>query len=137
MDHLYFWKGEGTLPHERFVFCLNHNLYLYFNVVHLSLPRFKISGGHEYEEKLRHEEAKERFRLDQQAKLAGGRGWQAAGRGSIRLDPGKILGRGRGEGTLGGARKFKITKGGATKGGVSLGGTTAPLPNSVSGGIQK
>lgn len=77
-----------------------------------SLPRFKIDGGHGYEEKIRHAEAKEKRRLEQEAKAAGGR-WQVAGRGSIRLDAGKILSsRGRGEaGTLG-ARKFKITKGG-------------------------
>lgn len=95
-----------------------------------SLPRFKIQGGHEYEAKIRHAEAKEKHRADQNAKFGGGGKWSAAGRGSIRLDPNRMLsGRGRGEGGgIMGARKFKITKGGAAKPGGEPGSNKPPPP---------
>ena len=96
-----------------------------------SLPRFKVQGGHEYEAKIRHEEAKQKHREQTRlaAATAGGR-WSAPGRGNIRLTPGRILGgRGRGEsGTLGGAKKYKITKAGTTNKNAVLGNnTTASL----------
>jgi cyclin-dependent kinase 12/13 len=89
MDHLYFWKGEGTLPWQ-------------------SLPRFKVEGGHEWEAKKRMEEGK-RQRQNEVKRPS----WTASGRGSIRLNPTKVGGRGKGEGGTLVKPKYKITKGGS------------------------